>query len=293
MKPFKKIAVLFFSFFLITSTSFAQENNGPTLWSLSDDDTTIYIFGTIHILNKDVNWYTPKIREAFEGSDALVLELGPDQEDPALIQPLIIKYGLLQGGETLKTLLSEKDYSNLTDALNGIGVPGNALDTMQPWLAATVLTLQIASNHGFLPEHGVEQVLTRNANQRDLPIFGLETAEFQLSALASLSPESQKLYLGSTIEELDGIEEVFIEMRDSWVTGDLEALDTLINSDIDLIPGLAETILYQRNQNWVGDVADLLEVPGQYFVAVGTGHLIGDKNLIALLREVGYQVSEE
>ncbi|MEE8295845.1 MAG: TraB/GumN family protein [Sphingomonadales bacterium] len=291
MKPLKKIAVLFFSFLLFIPTSQAQEQGGPKLWSLSDDDTTIYIMGTIHILTKDVDWFRPGIKEAFEGSEALILELGPEQEDPAIIQPLIVKYGLLKGGETLKTLLSKEDYIRLSKALTGLGTPGNALDTLQPWLAATFLTVQVAANHGFLPQYGVEKILEKSAKKRGIPIQGLETAEYQIAILASLSPENQNIYLSLTLDELDLVEDIFIEMRDAWVAGDTETLDALINQGTEEIPGFAEAILYQRNRNWVGDLTELLEVPGQYFVAVGTGHLVGANNLIALLREAGFEVT--
>lgn len=292
MKPVKIFVFLLFSFFLIIPASQAQETQGPTLWSLSDDDTTIYILGTIHILNKEVEWATPKILQAFEGSDALVLELGPDQEDPALVQGLIVKYGLLKNGETLKTLLAREDYKKLSGALKELGMAGNAFDALQPWLAATVLTVQVASNHGFLPEYGVEKVLGENAVQKGIPIHGLETAEFQISILAGLSPEDQKTFLTLSLDELDLVEDLFIEMRDAWLAGDREALNALINQGTEVIPGLAEALLYQRNRNWTEELIELMDVPGQYFVAVGAGHLVGINNLIALLGEAGFEVKE-
>lgn len=297
MKPFKKFAVLLLPFFLIISCSPTQESLGPTqervgptLWSLSDDDTTIYILGTIHILNKEVEWATPKIMQAFDQADALIMELGPDQDDPALVQGLIVKYGLLKGGETLKTLLEEEDYKKLSGALKGLGMPGNAFDTLQPWLAATVLTIQIASSHGFLPEYGVEKVLEKNAGEKGIPILGLETAEYQIAILAGLSPENQKIFLTLSLEELDLVDDLFIGMRDAWLAGDEESLNVLINQGTEEIPGFAEAILYQRNRNWVTELTGLMDIPGQYFVAVGTGHLVGTNSLIALLGEAGFEV---
>jgi uncharacterized protein len=293
MKPLKKFAALLFCFFLIIPSALAQEGSGPTLWSLSDDDTTIYIFGTIHILNKEVEWATPKVQNAFDGSDALVMELAPDQGEDAVMTPLVAKYGMLTGGQTLQTILSEDEHASLAKLLAAMGAPGNALDTMQPWLAAIFLTVQGAATHGFLPDYGVEAVLEKNAVEKGMPIFGLETAEFQISILAGLSMENQRLFLSLTLEEMDQIEEVFIAMRDAWVTGDLEALDAIVNQDLDVMPGFAEAILYQRNRNWVGDLTELMDTPGQYFVAVGTGHLVGINNLISLLQKAGLEVKKE
>jgi len=239
-----------------------------------------------------VVWATPKIIQAFEGSDALVLELGPDQEDPALLQGLVVKYGLLKDGETLKTLLANEDYKKLSGALKALGMAGNAFDALQPWLAATVLTVQVASKHGFLPEYGVEKVLGKTAVDKGIPIHGLETAEFQISILSGLSPEHQKTFLILALEELNLVEDLFIEMRDAWLAGDEEGLDALINQGTEFIPGFAEAILYQRNRNWAEELSALMDVPGQYFVAVGAGHLVGANNLIALLVEAGFEVKE-
>lgn len=288
MKPLIKFAVLFVCFFLIIPASQAEEGSGPTLWSLSDDDTTIYIFGTIHILNKDVEWATPKIMQAFDEADTLIMELAPDQGEEAVMAPLVAKYGVLTGGQTLQTILTKDEHARLAELLATMGAPGNALDTLQPWLAATFLTVQIAANHGFSSDYGVETILEKKAFEKGMPIVGLETAEFQISVLAGLSMESQKLFLTLTLEEMDQIEEVFIEMRDSWLAGDLAALDALLNSEIDIIPGFAEAILYQRNRNWVVELIELLNAPGQYFVAVGTGHLVGPENVIELLEKEGF-----
>ena len=30
---------------------------GPALWKVSDEDTTIYLFGTVHVLPSDLVWY--------------------------------------------------------------------------------------------------------------------------------------------------------------------------------------------------------------------------------------------
>ena len=37
---------------------------GPALWKVADEDTTIYLFGTVHALPKDVEWFRGPIAEA-------------------------------------------------------------------------------------------------------------------------------------------------------------------------------------------------------------------------------------
>jgi len=292
MRAVKSFLVIAALFFILQSPAFAEEQAGPNLWKTSDEDTTVYIFGTIHLLNEEVEWVTPQLHRAFQEADALVLELAPDQQEPALMQWLIRRYGLLPDGETLQTRLSEEEYATLTGALEGLGTPGNALDPLQPWLAATILTVQVAGSHGFLPEFGVEKILEQNAADNDMPIYGLETAEFQISTLAGLSRENQQTFLSQALEELGQIDDLFVEMRDAWLAGDTEGLDIMLNDGLEEMPELAEAILYQRNRNWAGKIDSMLEeLEGTVLIAVGTGHLVGEKSLLEILGKNGLEVT--
>ena len=269
----------------------AEEASGPNLWKVGDEDTTIYIFGTIHILDKDTIWTTPQLLQAMDQANTLVLEMAPEQEDPAILNPLIVRYGLFGPGQSLKTTLSEDDYARLVEVIEGMGGVGNAMDALQPWLAATVLTVQTAASHGFLPEYGVEKGLEKMARDKGIPILGLETAEFQIQTLAGLSMENQKIMMQQTLDELDHLDEIFNDMRDLWLAGDTEGLDALINEGVEEIPEYSEALLYQRNRNWVGKVDTMLNKPGTFLIAVGTGHLVGEQNLLELLEKDGLTVT--
>jgi uncharacterized protein YbaP (TraB family) len=56
--------------------------------------------------------------------------------------------------------------------------------------------------------------------------------------------------------------------------------------------GLADdrgVLLDDRNKNWVNQLKDILKKEN-VFIAVGCGHLVGDKGLISLLKKEGYTV---
>ncbi len=269
MRIFKTLVVLFSAFLFIHSAAVAEENQGPNLWSISDDDTTVYIFGTIHILNQEVEWLTPQFQEAFANADGLILEMSPEQSDPAVIQPLMLKYGLLPTGESIKDHLSDENYSKMVSILKDIGAPGNALDNMRPWLAGIFLSIQVAITHGFLPEFGVETILEEGARQNGIPIYGLETAEYQITTLAGLSDAAQDIMLRLTLDDIDSLDKYFVEMRDLWLSGDVEGMNKYFHKEIELVPGLPEALLYRRNHNWIGEIRGILVVPGSYVVAVG------------------------
>src|SRR5438270_13264777 len=53
----------------------------PALWEVSDPDTTIYLFGTIHLLPDDLQWRTPTFDQAVASSQQLVVETIVNQQD--------------------------------------------------------------------------------------------------------------------------------------------------------------------------------------------------------------------
>ena len=44
----------------------------PALWVISDDDTTIYLFGTIHLLKPGLTWFDEAVKTAFDRKSLLV-----------------------------------------------------------------------------------------------------------------------------------------------------------------------------------------------------------------------------
>ena len=47
----------------------------PALWALKDADTTIYLFGTVHLLPNDTDWRYPTLDQALADSQTLYIEL--------------------------------------------------------------------------------------------------------------------------------------------------------------------------------------------------------------------------
>ena len=45
----------------------------PALWVAKDKDTTIYLFGTIHLLKPNLVWFEGPIRKAFDDAGQVVV----------------------------------------------------------------------------------------------------------------------------------------------------------------------------------------------------------------------------
>src|SRR5690606_39279283 len=111
----------------------AAPSQGPAMWVVSDEDSTIYLFGTIHLLKPETQWRTPELDAALAEAGELWLEVA-NVDDLAAATPLIQQYGLNVGGAPLSSLLTEEENAQLAVAASAIGLPLQASETMQTWL---------------------------------------------------------------------------------------------------------------------------------------------------------------
>ena len=70
-------------------TAAAAVDADPALWVVRDKDTTIYLFGTVHLLKPGLSWFDEGVKKAFDSSDELVLEMV--QPDTPTMQSLVEK----------------------------------------------------------------------------------------------------------------------------------------------------------------------------------------------------------
>jgi len=261
-----------------------QPTAHPALWKVADEDTTIYIFGTVHILPEGIDWFDGRIEQAFDSSNELVTEITGG--DPATMQALVKDKAMLKDGQTLRGLLSDDERTAYEAALTALGVPLGVFDRFEPWYASVGLSTIPLMREGFANTHGVEEFLQSRAIQRGMPQEGLETAEYQLSLFDTLPLPVQKNYLAEIISDLPNIRTEIRAMIEAWKTGNADELAKLMNAD-QSDPVMIERLLINRNKAWAHWVDERLDTPGTVFVAVGAGHLAGPGSLQEQLASEG------
>lgn len=253
------------------------ELGGPALWKVSDEDTTIYLFGTVHALPKDVDWLRGDVADALASSDILMTEVMNTPETPATMQSIIMRKGMLPADKNLRAMLSEEQKASYESAMTKLGMPVATFDRFEPWYASMMLAMLPIMKEGYSPEHGVEEVLATKggeAKQRG----ALETLEFQMTLFDELPLDSQIRFLIQAAEGVDTIKPMLDKMVAEWLEGDADGLAALMNEGLtDQV--LAERLLYQRNTNWAAWIDTRLDTPGTVFIAVGAGHLAGAKSV--------------
>ncbi|MFC4291385.1 TraB/GumN family protein [Sphingorhabdus arenilitoris] len=256
----------------------------PALWLIKDEDTNIYLFGTVHILKPGLGWFDEAVKTAFDASDTLVMELpaGADAEAAQLFG----KYGIDQSGKSLRDKLSAEDRAVYEAAMKKLGLPEASFDPLDPWAAGVTMQIMALTKAGYQPGSGAETILQSSALVAKKPIKGLETAEYQLGLFDSLPEETQIEFLIEAARDLDATTASLDDLVKSWAAGDPEKLAELMNAGFS-DPVLFEKLLTQRNANWARWISDRMEKPGTIFIAVGAGHLSGPTSVPHLITAYG------
>lgn len=253
----------------------------PALWVVRDKDTTIYLFGTVHILKPGLSWFDEEVRAAFDRSGELVTEvIEPDQ---AAMAPLIMKLAVDPDGPPLSQKLGAKADA-YKKAMEGVGVPWQAFEQFKPWMAAITLAVAPLPKLGYDVEKGSEKELERAAKAAGKPLGELETVEEQLGFFDSLSEADQIAFLNAAVEGLPDMETQMASMVDAWAKGDPETLGRIINAALLETPRIGKVLLQDRNARWATWIDNRLDRPGTVFVAVGAGHLAGKGSVQDKLR---------
>lgn len=263
--------------------------DGPAWWRMSDEDTTILITGTVHILPQGLDWQRDNLGTIIENATLMIQEFDDEQGQPAVILPLTMKYGMLPAGGSLTAIIGEERFNRLVKATEG-KVPAIVLDRMRPWLAATTASVMELVQAGYDPESGVDKILQGMAQAAGVPIEGFETAEEQIKMLASMEGEDAvALFQATSDQDVDAGAEME-KLVSLWLSGDMEALAATTMEEMGQYPAVMETLLYARNRNWASQTEKLLDRPGTIVIAVGAAHLAGEQSLIDLLQSRGYSI---
>jgi uncharacterized protein len=266
----------------------------PAIWVVKDADSTIYLFGSVHMLKADLEWKSPKVTEALKSATELWLEIpnvSNQEKAVAEMLPLMVQKGMAPD-KPLSGRLSAEEFTQLQDMGKTIGLPPEALNVMRPWLAAMIISTAPLNKAGYLPGAGVEAILETQAKAEGDQLRGFETIAQQISFFADLPYEVELAYLktvlsesGETVAELD-------RTTAAWAKGDVGALEKdVIGEMSNKSPEVYQAILVRRNQDWAEQLAERLKGSGVTFVAVGAAHLAGPDSVQAQLKKKGFEAT--
>ncbi|WP_312688068.1 TraB/GumN family protein [Brevundimonas nasdae] len=267
----------------------AIQGQGPALWVVKDADSTLYLFGSIHVLRPTTGWASPRVTQAFDSASDIWFEIS-NPDDQAAIIPLIQQHGL-SPQTPLSSRLTPEEVAELDEAAKAIGASAAQMDIMKPWLAALSLSVAPLVKAGYDPKSGVEMALKARAEAAGKPIHGFETLDKQIGMLANLPDDTQLAFLRETLKNYDEATTMLDTMVSAWAQGDVATLDRVAVQEMKSdSPELYKVLLVERNTDWANQIQTLLQGSGTAFIAVGAAHLAGEDSVQAILKSRGVTV---
>ena len=302
----KTLTLLVCSLFLCV-LSFAQEaapTTGATtvdpqlekslLWKISGKELTkpSYLYGTIHIIDKEDFFLTDGTKRAIKEADLVTFEINLEEATGLGAQLGMMMQAFMKDGITLKDLLSEEDYRMVDAHFTKMGLPLWILDRIKPMFLSVMASMDM-SQLGGGEMVSYEMEIAQRAKTRDLPMAGLETIEYQMSMFDSIPYEAQAKMLVDAIELTQDTSAATVDelamMTELYLNQDIMGMVQSIGDDAQGLGQFEDMLLRNRNRNWIPVMGKQMRDKTVLF-AVGAGHLAGRNGVINLLREAGYTV---
>jgi uncharacterized protein YbaP (TraB family) len=278
-------------------TATLPEVENSLLWEISGKGLSepSYLFGTIHMIDKEDFVLTEKTKSSIDKTKRVTFEINmEDMMDVSNLMPLMMK-SFMNNDTTLKDLVTATEYDMIKAHFEKMGLPMMFIDRIKP-MFLTVMTggddlSSFGQSDGQMVSYEME--IMEVAKGKNMSIAGLETAEYQMSMFDSIPYGVQAKMLVESVqtgsEGTAGADE-FDELVKMYKAQDIGAMVGLMEEDPQGLGKYENLLLANRNKNWIPVMAKMM-VETPTFFAVGAGHLAGAEGVVTLLRKEGYKVT--
>ena len=260
-------------------------------WKVSDEDSTVYLLGSVHVADPSMYPLSKDILSAYEESDALAVEADiANQQEGILYMQQKMMYA---DDNTLDKNVPKEVYDRFVEAIKPSGIPAETYNKFKPWAAAMIVQQLNFAEASYDATLGIDLFfLTKATGKKN--ILEIEGIKFQVDMFDSFSKELQENFLEGSLETDDGAQEeankVFDELIGYWKTGNMVELEKLVKSDendVEELKEFNEKMWESRDTNMAKQVEKYLADPEKktYFVVVGAGHMVGKTGIVAQLKD--------
>jgi len=269
---------------------FFERYNHPALWKVENADSTVYIFGSHHVLKSGTRWVPRAFDTVMDEVDEFVFEVEPTEERMPDAQEFIDGSGYLPDGISLHNMLNDESRDSLRVLARRLRIDTDEMDRQRPWLALLTLSSAFYGQRDYSVEYGADVRILSYATWLEKPVRYLETPRQQLEyfseAMEGAPVEGFEKIITNLHEEPDAI----IENIRDWREGDVEATAMRLHAFFEHNPEAMRILLDDRNVSWAAQVEEMMSQGKTYFVTVGVGHLGGPGSVIDILCKKGWNV---
>ncbi len=275
----------------------------PLLYKVSDEKgNVIWLFGSIHVGREEYYPLPDYVMDAYNGSDALALEMDilSFQSDIAA-QTEALQGLIYTDGTDISDHIPEELYDRAVTAMENAEMYYPVMDYYLPVMWFSMLQQSMLIEAEARTDLGIDLYFASRAAEDEKEVMELESAQFQYDMLGSFSPELQLLLLESAVEACEMMEVSIAGLNllmNYWASGDETGFGAyLAMSDEamklkapELYKEYNNAMIVSRNETMTRWAEDALASGKEVFICVGAAHVVGSGAMAENLRELGYTV---
>jgi uncharacterized protein YbaP (TraB family) len=256
----------------------------------------VYLLGTIHVGRAEFYPLPAVIENSFKAADTLVTETDlTEPQGSSRLLKLLLEKGTYPRGDTVENHIGAETRAHLAHYVATSKELGSDYTHLKPWFLSIAIAIVEAKRAGLNTNEGIDRHFVDQATAMKKPIGTLETSEFQLELMNSFSDELQDQLLLAALLDTEKKPEVMGQLLQAWKSGNAEGLHettTRYLRDYPVLKPLFEKMFDQRNDAMTQKIEAFLKTPKTVFVAVGAGHLTGERGILAQLRAKNYEIEQ-
>ena len=256
----------------------------------------VYLLGTIHVGRADLYPLAPVIETSFKQADTLITETDLiEPQDSTRLLKLLMQKGTYPLGDSVENHIGRETRTHLAKYIEATKELASDYTHLKPWFLSVAIALIEAKRVGLNTNEGMDRHFVDQATAMHKPIGTLETSEFQLDLMNSFSDELQDQLLLAALLDTEKKPELMDHLLRAWKSGNAEALHettTRYLREYPVLKPLFEKMFDQRNDAMTQKIEEFLKTPKTTFVAVGAGHLTGERGILSQLRGKNYDIEQ-
>ncbi len=261
-----------------------------SIWQVSDGKNTVYLGGTFHMLKPSDYPLPIEFEQVYNKVNWLVFET----DIMALKNPEFQQYFQhqmkLPSGQILADQLSANAYGELIRYMAKNNLDIGQYQSYRPQMIGLIINILELNKLG-LTAQGVDDFFGEKAISAGKILSQLESKETQAHYLASMAKGNESNFILQTLEDSKNLAPELAKLSQAWRSGDIQALyNTGVATMIEDYPSIYQSLLVERNRNWLPTIETLIQQPEEKLILVGALHLAGPEGLLEQLKKKGYRV---
>jgi uncharacterized protein YbaP (TraB family) len=267
----------------------------PYLWRVERYGRVSHLFGTIHVgLDADAA-LGPAGREALDDARRVFVEMDITSVDTVDEFTMgAIRRAEMPPDRSLRGLLRSDAWRRLAALHAGRLTPAE-LERLEPWFVSQwTLPRMLAPRKTTLPgvrpdAPPLDAAISLRAEARGTKVTPLESPAEHLGSFTGVGRAQSVALLEEAVPNPEAMRDETDRLVAAYAGADDRTIRKIVGRLARRRPTVAEYVLFRRNERW-RDKLELWLPEGRVFVAVGVGHMYGERGLVSLLRQRGYRV---